>query len=574
MASLGELFIELGVLGDVKGLEKFAQKAKELEEQYEKVSRAVQKQIQWDEKLEAIEKKIARAQNYVKQATDAETKTKAQQTLSIFENRKAQLLEAKSAEEQAEKQAGIIKSTEKLIAGKKALAGKIAGVVKRIGVFIGAVTAAAIAMNKLTNELVQSNQAMLNLTRTTDIAQSTFQKWGGIGKMLGVENADQQLAGLNQRLFELMLTGEGARGFQLAGINPIGQDAEGVLEQLRNRINGLSDTSASYLLQQMGLDPQMLHLLRMSREEFEALGETIRKYQLTPEQSQQIQEMNMQLQIASIKMKYFKDKAVLALMPYWVKFVQSVANIAEGLSKLVDYISSLTIGSVKLTTVIKTALIPALFGIGVAIAPVQTAIVGLLSTLYLIADDVAHYFNGGGSILGVIINFFDEINNKINAIDTPQWIKDLLILVHNGGNLVSTLNDLQKSRNGEEVKVTPGKAFSTIAPFLPGIGGFIGSAATMYNAINSGKSDYEIIKRFLDKHFGQGQSTGAAAGVAGVLPDLSPQAVSNVNNYNNSKKTDNSNNSKQINQYNTVYTQQAEVDTGRMLRQAQYAFSW
>lgn len=574
MASLGELFVELGVVGDVKGLEKFAQKAKELEDQYEKVSRSIQKQIQWDEKLEAIEKKISRAQHYVKQATDEETKTKAQQTLSIFENRKAQLLEAKAADEQAEKQAETIKSTEKLIAGKKVLAGKIAGVVKGLGVFVGALTGAAIALNKLTNELVQSNQAMLNLTRTTDIAQSTFQKWGGIGKMLGVENADQQLAGLNQRLFELMLTGEGARGFQLAGINPIGQDAEGVLEQLRNRISGLSDTSASYLLQQMGLDPQMLHLLRMSREEFEALGETIRKYQLTPEQSQQIQEMNMQLQIASIKMKYFKDKAVLALMPYWVKFVQSVANIAEGLSKLVDYISSLTIGSVKLTTVIKTALIPALFGIGVAIAPVQTAIVGLLSTLYLIADDVAHYFNGGGSVLGVIINFFDEINNKINAIDTPQWIKDLLILVNNGGNLVSTLNDLQKSRNGEEVKVTPGKAFSTIAPFLPGIGGFIGPGATMYNAINTGKSDYEIIKRFLDKHFGQGQTTGGAAGVAGVLPDLSPQAVSNVNNYNNSKKTDNSNNSKQINQYNTVYTQQAEVDTGRMLRQAQYAFSW
>ena len=548
MASLGELFIELGVVGDVKPLEKALETQKE-------AIRQIEKEISASKRLEQYKKDLAAA---------------------TTQNEKKVIKENFAKEIQKEKLVEETKGTEKLIAGKKALAGRIAGVVKGIGVFIGAVTAAAIAMNKLTNELVQSNQAMLNLTRTTDIAQSTFQKWGGIGKMLGVENADQQLAGLNQRLFELMLTGEGARGFQLAGINPIGQDAEGVLEQLRNRIRGLSDTSASYLLQQMGLDPQMLHLLRMSREEFEALGETIRKYQLTPEQSQQIQQMNMQLQIASIKLKYFKDKAVLALMPYWVKFVDSLANITEGLSKLVDYISSLTIGSVKLTTVIKTALIPALFGIGVAIAPVQTAIVGLLSTLYLIADDVAHYFNGGGSVLGVIINFFDEINNKINAIDTPQWIKDLLILVHNGGNLITALNDMQKTRNGEEVKTSPLTMLAPYAGLIPGLGP-LAPLFSIANAVNSGKADYEIINRWLNglkNKSNNGQATGGAAGVAGILPDLSPQAVSNVNNYNNSKKTDNSNNSKQINQYNTVYTQQAEVDTDRMLRQAQYAFSW
>ena len=85
-----------------------------------------------------------------------------------------------------------------------------------------AIIGAIKTLDTLTNSLVESNQAMLDLTRTTDIAQGTFQKWNNIGKMLGVENAAQQLEGLNQRMFELMLTGEGARGFQLAGINPRG----------------------------------------------------------------------------------------------------------------------------------------------------------------------------------------------------------------------------------------------------------------------------------------------------------------------------------------------------------------
>ena len=211
----------------------------------------------------------------------------------------------------------------------KELANEVAGVVKGIGVFIGAITGAAIALNRLTNDLVQSNQAMLNLTRTSDISLSTFQKWNSIGKMLGVQNAAQQLEGLNQRLFELRLTGQGARGFQLAGINPAGQDAEGILEQLRGRIQRMDDTSASYLLREMGLDPQMLHILRLGREEFEELGQTIKKYQLTDKQRAEIQKMNIQLEIARQKIQYLKDRAILAIMPYFVELAKSFARVTE-----------------------------------------------------------------------------------------------------------------------------------------------------------------------------------------------------------------------------------------------------
>ena len=208
----------------------------------------------------------------------------------------------------------------------------LADLAKGFAAAVTAIVGAGIALNKFTNDLVKNNQAMLDLTRTTDIAQGTFQKWNNIGKMLGVENAAQQLEGLNQRMFE-MLTGEGARGFQLAGINPVGQDANGVLEQLRSRVSGMDDTTAAYLLQQMGLDPKMLHLLRLNRQEFEELGATVRKYQLTPEQTKQIQAMNVQLQIAAIKLQYLKDRAILAIMPYWVKFMQSLAGVVEMLAR-------------------------------------------------------------------------------------------------------------------------------------------------------------------------------------------------------------------------------------------------
>lgn len=202
-----------------------------------------------------------------------------------------------------------------------------------------AVTGAIYALSRLSNSLIQSNQEFLNLTRNSDIALGVFQKWNNVGRMFGVKNAAQQLFNLNQRLYELKLTGEGADGFILAGINPLGQDAEGVMEQLRNRVANLDDTTATFLLTRMGLDPTMLHLLRMTREEFEAYNRATSKYRLTEEQSKQLQLMNAQLEIARIKIQYLKDRAILAILPYFIKFMNVVAMTGDKIKQLIDWLN-------------------------------------------------------------------------------------------------------------------------------------------------------------------------------------------------------------------------------------------
>lgn len=277
--------------------------------------------------------------------------------------------------------------------------------IKKIAAVATAVTGAIYALNRLTDSLVQSNQEFLNLTRTSDISLDTFQKWNNIGRMLGVKNAAQQIEGLNQRLFELMLTGEGARGFQLAGINPIGQSAEGIMEQLRARVSGMSDTSASYLLKQMGLDPTMLHLLRLSKEEFEALGQTIQKYQLTPEQTRQVQAMNVQLQIAQIKLKYLKDRAVMAIMPYFVKFIESLARVTEFFEKVVSAIDSF----LARIPLLKGAIV----GLGAVILAYFHPIIAIFTALYLLIDDFMTFLEGGDSVIGHILNVIDDYINDV-----------------------------------------------------------------------------------------------------------------------------------------------------------------
>lgn len=553
MANLGELFIQLGVIGDIKPLEDALNKAKEQ-------IALTQTQVKLDNaRAEALEK--------IRQAT---TKADTQRIAKAYQTEKQLIM-------QQAQEAGINRQ----ISAHKALGQTVGKVATGFAAFIGAVIAAAVAMNKLTNDLVQSNQAFLNLTRTSDIALSTFQKWDNVGKMFGVQNAAQQIEGLNQRLFELRLTGQGARGFQLAGINPAG-DAESVLEQLRGRVAGMSDTAASYLLQQMGLDPQMLHILRLGREEFEELGQTVRKYQLTPEQSKNIQQMNVQLQIAAIKLQYLKNRAVLALMPHWVKFVEWVTKGAEAIGNIIKWVAKSNNGwAVTLRVILKLLAGTIIFagvlkgiplilkGIAAGITivrtaltaltahPIVAAITAIIGAIMLLVDDINHYLNGGGSLIGVIAKGLEDLDIKgFLDFPVPKWLEYLIKVIDffRGGGKIEIANynerrlqeDL-KDNNIVKIKHKDGSyAYADVPP------------------------------EFL------GQVTGGAAGVPpngyeGTLPDLSHRGIVSpateqiINNNNNTVSSTTSN--PQITQTNYIQTNQPANDIERELRfiNAQFA---
>lgn len=539
MPSIGELFIQLGVVGDVKPLEKAIGTMKEAVKQ--------------------IDNQINANQRLLKYLQDIKTTRTAGEKAIIKENFANETKKQKLLDE--------IDANQKAVDEKKEFAAKIAGVVKGVGLFVGAMTGAAVALNKFTNDLVQSNQAMLDLTRTTDIAQGTFQKWNNIGKMLGVENAAQQLEGLNQRMFELMLTGEGARGFQLAGINPVGQDAEGVLEQLRDRVSGMDDTTATYLLQQMGLDPKMLHLLRLSRQEFEELGATVQKYQLTPEQTKQIQAMNVQLQIAAIKLQYLKDRAILAIMPAWVKLVESFARVTEGIQKAVNWLNEFKSKSPDVQNAIKGIAI----AVGILLAalfPVQALLIGL----YLLIDDIMAYFNGGRSGIGYLIGWIDEykkeLQEKFGDLSLNKVIPQVTLDV---GEVLIKAAKLSLENWGENaIKDT-----------------FSGHAddVTKNNPFNSLKLLYALgyaTKKAIEERHSEalkekyGEATGGAApliGYNGELPDISsmfitPAMQQNVRNNNSNTVTNNDN---KVSMTNYIQTSQPAFDIQNQLNYARFA---
>lgn len=407
--SLGDLFVQLGVVGDAKEIDDVIKKA-------EKQLKLTQEQIKANEKIKQTGKQFEESFKFGK----------------ISEQFKKFQMGFRAGFSGKNGINGLING---LGQGLKMAGGSGLAAAAGIGLAIGAIVGIGIAtvkayqaIDRLTESLVNNNQQWVNLANQTDLAFDRLQGYAGVAglldKSLGAGGAANSIAQLNERLFELQLTGQGARGFQIAGINPTGQDALGVLEQVRNRISGLKNTQATYLLKQIGLDPKLLPMLRMTADEFEHLRQVEQRYILTEEQRRDIQRMNIQLEIAKQKWQYLKDRAILAIMPHFVRLTKNLAFLvdifikgAKWISEWKDKLHDMNTGLGRVYTAIEK--INQLFGAFSFLNPFKF--------LYDLFDDISGYYNGEKSVFGAFLYQLERLQQGLsmdNAI--PAWLKMLV----------------------------------------------------------------------------------------------------------------------------------------------------
>lgn len=407
--SLGDLFVQLGVVGDAKEIDDVIKKA-------EKQLKLTQEQIKANEKIKETGKQFEQSFKFGK----------------ISEQFKKFQMGFRAGFSGKNGVNGLISG---LSQGLKMAGGGGLAAAAGIGLAVGAIVGVGIAtvkayqaIDRLTESLVNNNQQWVNLANQTDLVFDRLQGYAGVAglldKSLGAGGAANSIAQLNERLFDLQLTGQGARGFQIAGINPTGQDALGVLEQVRNRISGLKNTQATYLLKQIGLDPKLLPMLRMTADEFEHLRQVEQRYILTEEQRRDIQQMNIQLEIAKQKWQYLKDRAILAIMPHFVRLTKNLAFLVDIFIKGAKWIGDwnkklhdMNTGLGRVYTAIEK--INQLFGAFSFLNPFKW--------LYELFDDLEHYVNGGGSVFGVIMYQLQRLQQGLSMDDTlPAWLKMLV----------------------------------------------------------------------------------------------------------------------------------------------------
>jgi hypothetical protein len=146
------------------------------------------------------------------------------------------------------------------------------GALGTIGTYILGVTDsasnAAVSFQKFSNQ--------------TGLSAQELQRWQIVAKQANVsaDTVAGSVKNLQSRLATVRLTGQGIKPFQILGISPLGNAFE-IMTKLRERMGQVSPDVFSNLIQEMGLDPSMVNVLKLSDKEFANFVDTARG--MTPE---------------------------------------------------------------------------------------------------------------------------------------------------------------------------------------------------------------------------------------------------------------------------------------------------
>lgn len=310
---------------------------------------------------------------------------------------------------------------------------------KDIFLMTAAFVGATAAIDRFVDGTVKGVVSLQNLQNQTGLSIEKLQKLQQVGQLadltLTPEAISQSVANLQKNITEITRLGKGNfRPFQLLGIDPTSGDAFNVIDQLRDRIRGLDPAIATNLIQELGLSPQFINILKLSREEFEKLSENTF---LSPQQRNLVLQAGTAMTRLKIQMKALKDQSVAKLAPLLTEITEKFFIwIKENGKKVADTITSVVRAMTLFVTTISraigfvTSLVEGLFGIENGFKAI-IAILGALSlallpfksimligtAIILILEDISVWARGGRSVFK---GMFDAI--KYSLIDFGSLI--------------------------------------------------------------------------------------------------------------------------------------------------------
>jgi hypothetical protein len=291
----------------------------------------------------------------------------------------------------------------------------------------GAFTGAVVGLDRFVNSALKGVVSLQNLNAQTGLSIQKLQQFQQAGQLSNLALSADQIAqsiGNVQKNIAAIRIGQGdISPFQLLGVDVAGQDAFGVIEQLRGAIQGLDPATATNLISQIGLTPDFINILRLSRKEFELLSENTF---LNPKQRADIDKVGTSIKALQLRFKALKDQAVAKIAPElnklvqqffkWMKdngkaIIETIAGMARGFAKFAQAIGS--------AFSLVTQFIDGLVGMEKGIKILATAFTFLtlsfspflagLAAIILLLDDIAVFRAGGDSIIGELIGAFEEL---------------------------------------------------------------------------------------------------------------------------------------------------------------------
>ena len=248
--NLGEFIIKIGTQGDTKALDEAIKKMEEAEKK--------------------TRKQIKLKQDLAKATTEEEK--------ALIKKNAAQQDELDKLKDVKLQQSALQNSMQKTISTSLRMIGVISGTV--------------IALDRLGNSLLKSNQMYITFEKQTDMSIGRLNRMAGLARLSGMNLGPEQVASdiqsLQHKIFRFERFGENAQTFGMLGINPRGMKADKLILSLRNALKGYSGQIKSEYLSELGLSQEWLTILNLTNKEFEKYLKTTNKLQLTEKERKKL----------------------------------------------------------------------------------------------------------------------------------------------------------------------------------------------------------------------------------------------------------------------------------------------
>lgn len=276
---------------------------------------------------------------------------------------------------------------------------------------IGSITALVAELVKLGTEATNAAVGFQLFKNETGLSSQELQRWQIVAQQANVsaESVASSVVALQKNLANIRFGRGNISPFQMLGIGVQG-NAFDVLRQLRSRIQGLDNATAVNIIEQMGLTPDMINVLKLSNVEFEKLSRTTSG--MTTKQEKQFLKLKLSLEQLQLQFKYLAFESISRFLTVFEKFM--------------DYMHQ----SEGALTLLRSSFIL----LGAAITLALGSFVAPFALLFLFLDDLAGYFAGDDSLIGRGIEGFKKLGEEFKkSFNIPNFTNLLNALSGSGG---------------------------------------------------------------------------------------------------------------------------------------------
>ena len=390
---LGELFIELGVVGDTKELKKAL------------------KQMKSAEKITSTRNKI-------------------------------------------EKQLGRhLKANEVNVIKNAYALGNMVTTTMKVATAIGG---AVLALDRMAQSMIKVNQTFVGFQQQTGLSITKANKFvSALGVVSGTskESVLNDLTTLSQKVFQLGMTGQGSSIFQKLGFSPLGMKPDEVINQVRKVVQAkkYDEATVTDIVDELGISRDWVMLLRSEDEFYNKVMADTNELQLKEEQRLKLYELGYENRLAHAKI----EKEILEMQIALLPIVNAIENVFANILKFATAFPTAFIEVVGISSGVLSKLKPVqkLFlniyktiaripAIGKALLPIlrvfgvlSARLMPVVSALMLVYDLIkgtVEFLNGQqDSWFAKVLTFLAEkfgMNTPVKQEDTPvktaQWARD------------------------------------------------------------------------------------------------------------------------------------------------------